>query len=206
MRRFLIYVYKTFWMIMFLSKNAFYTCSLRFRLYLNNARCLGGLKSQGGGSVVLRINKNAQCVVIGRNVIFNNYNDAGWNSRCSIWVRGGATLVIGDNSGFNGALIYAADSVTIGKNVKVGGGSRIFDTDFHPLDYAARRSTIEGTKTAPVFIEDDVFIGTSCIIGKGVHIGARSIVAAGSVVVKDIPADEIWGGNPAHFIRKICQE
>ena len=59
------------------------------------------------------------------------------------------------------------------------------------------------TKTAPVIIDDDVFIGTNCIIGKGVHIGARSIIAAGSVVVKDIPADEVWGGNPARFIKKV---
>lgn len=96
-----------------------------------------------------------------------------------------------------------AQRIWIGKNVKVGGGTRIFDTDFHPLDYMDRRNTVHGTKTAPVIIEDDVFIGTNCIIGKGVTIGARSIIAAGSVVVKSIPSDEIWGGNPAKFIRKI---
>ena len=52
-------------------------------------------------------------------------------------------------------------------------------------------------------MKDDVFIGANCYIGKGVIIGDRSIVAAGSVVVKSIPADEIWGGNPAKFIKKI---
>lgn len=50
---------------------------------------------------------------------------------------------------------------------------------------------------------DDVFIGCRSIILKGVTIGARSIIAAGSVVTKDVPADEIWGGNPAQFIKKI---
>ncbi|KAB6168334.1 acyltransferase, partial [Bacteroides xylanisolvens] len=56
---------------------------------------------------------------------------------------------------------------------------------------------------APIVIEDDVFIGAHCIISKGVTIGARSIVAAGSVVVKSIPPDEVWGGNPARFIKKL---
>lgn len=51
-------------------------------------------------------------------------------------------------------------------------------------------------------IGDDVFIGTNCIILKGVTIGARSIIAAGSVVTKSIPADCIAGGNPAKIIRR----
>jgi acetyltransferase-like isoleucine patch superfamily enzyme len=48
-----------------------------------------------------------------------------------------------------------------------------------------------------------VFIGARCIILKGVTIGEKSIVAAGSVVTKNIPEGEVWGGNPAKFIKKI---
>ena len=48
-----------------------------------------------------------------------------------------------------------------------------------------------------------MFIGTRSIIYKGVNIGDCSRIAAGSVVINDIPADEVWGGNPAKFIRKI---
>ena len=51
------------------------------------------------------------------------------------------------------------------------------------------------------FVEDDVWIGAAAIIMSGVKIGKGSIVAAGSVVTKDIPPCEIWGGNPARFIR-----
>jgi len=89
--------------------------------------------------------------------------------------------------------------------VHIGGGSKIFDNDFHNMDWKARRDPKLNnvSKTSPVVIENDVFIGTSCVICKGVTIGARSIVAAGSVVVKSIPADEMWGGNPAKFIKKI---
>ena len=53
-----------------------------------------------------------------------------------------------------------------------------------------------------VYIEDGAFIGTNAIICKDVRIGKNSVVAAGSVVTKDIPANEVWGGNPARFIKK----
>ena len=57
--------------------------------------------------------------------------------------------------------------------------------------------------TVPIVIEDDVLIGTRCIILKGVTIGARSIIGSGSVVVKSIPADCIAAGNPCKIIRYI---
>lgn len=178
------------------------SCLFRFRLYLNGVR-FGKNVWTYNAVPKLVINRKAGNVCIGNNVKFNNYNDAGWNSKCSIWVRERASLSIGDNSGFNGVFLYAADNIVIGKNVKVGGGTRIFDTDFHPLNYIVRRDSNEGTKTKPVIIHDDVFIGTNSIIGKGVEIGERSIIAAGSVVVKSVPAGEVWGGNPAKFIKSL---
>lgn len=57
--------------------------------------------------------------------------------------------------------------------------------------------------SAPIVIEDDVLIGTRCIILKGVTIGARSIIAAGSVVTKSIPADCIAGSNPCKVIKQL---
>ena len=56
---------------------------------------------------------------------------------------------------------------------------------------------------APVVIEDNVFIGARCIINKGVRIGEKTMIAAGSVVVKDIPANCIAGGNPCKVIKYI---
>ena len=58
-------------------------------------------------------------------------------------------------------------------------------------------------KTAPISIEKDAFIGGGTIILKGVRIGEESVVGAGSVVTKSIPAKEIWADNPAKFIRKL---
>lgn len=80
----------------------------------------------------------------------------------------------------------------------------IFDTNFHNTDWRVRRTPedIKTAKTAPISIGDDCFIGARCIICKGVKIGARSIIAAGSVVVSDIPEDCIAGGNPCKVITK----
>ncbi len=83
---------------------------------------------------------------------------------------------------------------------------KIFDSNFHSLDWHDRNDRakdIANRKTAPVHIGDYVFIGTRSIICKGVTIGNHSIIAAGSVIVKDIPSDEVWGGKPARFIRKV---
>jgi len=54
-----------------------------------------------------------------------------------------------------------------------------------------------------VVIGDDVWIGTRAILLPGVRVHSHSIVGAGSVVTKDIPAGEIWAGNPARFMRKV---
>lgn len=82
------------------------------------------------------------------------------------------------------------------------GGTKIYDTDFHWLDFEKRiRET--GGKTSPVTIKDGAFIGGSCIILKGVTIGEKSVIGAGSVVTKSVPDGEMWAGNPAKFIRKL---
>lgn len=107
--------------------------------------------------------------------------------------------------------LWARDSITIGDYITIGAETIINDSNTHCLNFENRLAEhVKGVDwqklnivKALIVIEDDVFIGARCIIGKGVTIGARSIVAAGSVVVKSIPPDEVWGGNPAKFIRKL---
>lgn len=113
-----------------------------------------------------------------------------------------ALIEIGDRTGISNAMIAAYERVSIGADVNLGAGCKIMDTDFHPLDLRERIANIN-IPHRPVTIEDGVFIGTEAIICKGVTIGRESIVAAGAVVVKNIPPGEIWGGNPAKFIRKL---
>lgn len=117
--------------------------------------------------------------------------------------QAGASLAIGDNFGMTGGTICAARSITIGNNVAVGANTTIVDTDFHPLDSTERRLYPAEGKTAPVVIQDDVFIGMNCLVIKGVTIGQGSVIGAGSVVVKDIPAGVVAAGNPTRVIRSI---
>ena len=114
-----------------------------------------------------------------------------------------ARITIGNNVGLSGTRMWVHESLTIGDNVKIGGGVLIIDTDSHPIDYKTRRISNEGMKFAPIVIEDDAWIGAQSIILKGVTIGARSIIGAGSVVTKSIPADCIATGNPCKVIRFI---
>lgn len=120
---------------------------------------------------------------------------------------GEGRIEIGDHSGLSSTLVSARRSVSIGRYVNIGGNVRIFDHDFHALDWTKRRPAggdAEYVHASAVVIEDDVFIGTGVIILKGVHIGARSVVAAGSVVVAGmIPSDSLVAGNPARVIRTI---
>lgn len=97
-------------------------------------------------------------------------------------------------------------NVQIGKYVLIGAGCKIYDTDFHPLNASYRYGELKDnqkTRSKPIIIEDGVFIGGHSIILKGSHIGKNSIIGAGSVVTGDIPENQIWAGNPAHFIRKV---
>lgn len=181
------------------------TAIFKLKLWLNEVQFGNHIKCYNA-IPALEINRNSGEVVFGDGLIFNSYTAHSWNSKCKILVRKDATLDIGSNSGMNGAMIYCSMKIIIGNNVKIGGGTRIFDTDFHSLEYLSRRTATTdklSAKQSPVIIGDDVFIGANCIIGKGVKIGDRSIIAAGSVVTKSVPSDEIWGGNPAKFLKKV---
>jgi len=136
-------------------------------------------------------------------------NPLGRNILSSIRIDDRAFISIGNNVGISNVCLWAKDRISIGDNVKIGADCLIMDSDMHSLNYLQRREPTTDAANAnskQIIIEDDVFIGTRSIINKGVHIGKRSIIAAGSVVVKSIPADEIWGGNPAVFLKKIQYE
>lgn len=117
--------------------------------------------------------------------------------------RPGARLTIGDDFGMTGGSLVCDESITIGHRVWAGANAVIVDTDFHPLDAALRRAKPLAAKTAPITIADDVFIGMNALVLKGVHIGEGAVIAAGSVVSRDVPPKTVVAGNPARIIRKI---
>lgn len=117
--------------------------------------------------------------------------------------RASANLTIGDDFGMTGGSLVVDQQITIGDRVWVGANTIIADTDFHPIDPDLRRVDPLNAKTAPVTIADDVFIGMNSLILKGVTIGARSVIGAGSVVTRDVPPNTIVAGNPAQIIRQM---
>ncbi len=146
-------------------------------------------------------------VRIGKNLTListSKYNMAGIKKNTTIFVAKGSTLSIGNDCGFSGVSIYCSDRIVIGDRVNIGVNTMIWDTDFHPIESKKRFvHDVSAIKSLPINIEDDAFIGGESIILKGVTIGRDSIIAAGSVVTKSVPAREIWGGNPAKFIKSL---
>jgi acetyltransferase-like isoleucine patch superfamily enzyme len=117
----------------------------------------------------------------------------------------GARIVVGNNVGMSGVVICASCQITINNNVLIGVGARIYDTDFHPINRLNRLiNDQDSIQVSPVLIEDDVWIGANAIILKGVTVGHGAIVAAGSVVVHDVPANTIVGGSPARVLKCIA--
>ncbi len=152
-------------------------------------------------------------IKIGDNFLFlsgDGLNPLSRNIRGMLYVpHPDSTIKIGDNTGISSACIWASDRITICNNVNIGADCLIIDTDAHPHDYLKRRrgyksdSYLDEIPSAPIVIEDDVWVGARCQILKGVTIGARSIIAAGSIVTKDIPADCVAGGVPARVIKRM---
>ena len=147
-------------------------------------------------------------LIIGKNFAMNNGikgNPIGCYGKCTFFIDRGAVLTIGNNVGISQTALICHKSITIGNNVKIGGGSCIYDTDFHSLNPEIRNSNEDSKHKVkkPIVICDNVFIGAKSIILKGVVIGKNSIIGAGSVVTKSIPENQIWAGNPAKFIRNI---
>lgn len=155
-----------------------------------------------------RINIGKGCLVkIGKDFALCSGASNGIDTTCGskINVKDGAQLAIGKHTGMTNVVIQCHQSITIGDYVNIGAGSMIFDTDFHSLDWHDRKdgTDIAKRKKSPVIIKNLAFIGAHSIILKGVTIGEKSIIGAGSVVANDVPDGEIWAGNPARFIRKI---
>lgn len=149
-------------------------------------------------------------ISIGSNVLIDgiiaNLNENGK-------IKIGDYSYVGPNS-----RIWSYKNVVIGNHVLISHNCNIFDSNCHPIDYQVRQKDYEnilfcggGNKNdevecAEVIINDDVWIGANSCILKGVTIGARSIVGAGSVVTKSVPEDVIVAGNPAVVVKHLAKD
>lgn len=122
----------------------------------------------------------------------------------ALYCSSGGRIQIGDNVGMSNTLLFSQQSIIIEDYVLLGGGVQIWDTDFHPMNLNDRIiHDISKINTKPVLLKKGCFVGANSIILKGVTIGENSIIAAGSIVSKSVPENEIWGGNPAKFIKPL---
>jgi acetyltransferase-like isoleucine patch superfamily enzyme len=110
-------------------------------------------------------------------------------------INEGAKLTLGSGYINNNATIDCFESITIGHGVAISSGVTMRDSDNHSIN----GNTVV---TAPVVIEDNVWIGLNATILKGVRIGKGAVVAAGAVVTKDVPEHTLVGGVPARILKQ----
>lgn len=119
-----------------------------------------------------------------------------------VWIQPGMNLVVGDDVDFAlDVLVTTKGGVTIGNRVLIGYRSVILSSN-HRLPAKPNRVFGAGHTYASVVIEDDVWIGCNVTILPGVTIGEGAVIAAGSLVTKDIPPFVIVGGIPAKIIKE----
>jgi galactoside O-acetyltransferase len=124
--------------------------------------------------------------------------------RNSFFSSNGGTIIIGNNAAFNsnvhinssvGGKILIGDNVLVGPNVVMRTANHRFDNPALPIN-------MQGHSFEDIIIENNVWIAANVVVLGGVKIGTGSIIAAGSVVTKDIPANVIAGGIPAMILKK----
>lgn len=144
-------------------------------------------------------------VLLRRRVSQAIFQKIGKNTNIAKGVRfgRGAKILLGDNSGIGeNSYLVCMDIINIANDVMIGPEVMILTGghDYHQTDKLLREQEII---TKPIIIESNVWIGARAIILPGVTIGSGSIVAAGSVVTKNVPNNTIVGGNPAKVIKNI---
>lgn len=145
-------------------------------------------------------------VIFGRNIHLGKFAQIICSSdnkiRFTSWPskKSHAEIIIGDYCLMApGTRISAAQSIRIGDNCMLAANVYISDSDWHGIYNRIRPFRC----TKPVTIENNVWLGERVIVNKGVTIGENSVIGAGSVVTKNIPANVVAAGNPARVIKPI---
>jgi acetyltransferase-like isoleucine patch superfamily enzyme len=140
--------------------------------------------------ISLFMKKNSELIIRG-------YNNIGRGSL--LWLlENGRIEMMGNSFTAGNNIIIAKESVIIGRDCAIAWGVTLCDHDMHKIFIDG----IQQTETAPIKIGNGVWIGMNATILKGVTIGDGAVIAAHSVVTKDVPAHSLVGGNPAKVIRE----
>ncbi len=116
-----------------------------------------------------------------------------------------ATIRIGSNVRLNGAGLMAKRGITIGDNCILG-STLLVDTDFHSVRRDRATNPDAPVASAPIVVDDNVWLAGQTVVLKGVRIGRNSVIGFRAVVTRDVPPDVIVAGNPAKVIRQLDQE
>ena len=155
------------------------------------------------------INKKGNIVFTNKkpDIINNGYIEVGnltriWSNvnRCRLSVKKGGQLIIGDGCRINGPTIAVTNKVIIGNRCRIAPEVYIMDGDFHAVEDRLAKGV-----SKPIIIEDDAWVATRAMVLKGVRVGRGAVVAAGSVVTKDVPDYTVVAGVPAKPIKKISK-
>jgi acetyltransferase-like isoleucine patch superfamily enzyme len=201
MRKFLKILFSNPWLLMVFLLGRFYA----FRISLKRSvEVAGGLVITG--KPIIDIAKDSH-LYIGKKVTLNSRNRGyhiNMHSPVKLFAdKPGATITIGDNTRIHGTCIHAYNSISIGKNCLIAANCQIIDGNGHDLSFmnvSNRVNTHGGSK--PVTLEDSVWLGANTIILPGVTVGMGSVIAANSLVTKDIPSMVLAGGNPAVVLKQ----
>ena len=130
-------------------------------------------------------------------------------------------ITIGNNTFIGGGMFVCIEGIEIGNDVMISWGCTFIDNNSHSLKWSERKNDVSdwkkgldeqkigfykdwsNVKRGKITVKNKAWIGFNCIVMKGVTIGEGAIVAAGSVVTKDVPDWTIVGGNPAKVIKHI---
>ena len=113
----------------------------------------------------------------------------------------GLNISVGEGSFVNFDCVFLdLAPIRIGRHTLIGPKVQLL-TALHPFDTAQRRAGLEAGR--PITVGDDCWLGGGVIVCPGVEIGDRSVIGAGAVVTRDIPADSVAVGNPARVIRTL---
>lgn len=113
----------------------------------------------------------------------------------------GFNIAIGERTFINYDCVFLdCNRITIGDEVQIAPGVHLY-TATHPIEAEARRSGVEFA--LPVTIADGVWLGGGSIVCPGVSIGENTVVGAGSVVTRDLPANVLAAGNPCRVLRRL---
>ncbi len=149
-----------------------------------NLRVYGSLKVRGPGRVVFGNNVTVEMLV----TPYTHAPDA--------------LIEIGDDAYLNGTRFGCRQLIRVGPRAILA-DARILDTDFHPLDPERRHDPGGPVRTAPIILEENVWIGAAAGLLPGTRIGRNSVVGFGAVCSGDYPANAIIAGNPARVTREL---